>query len=125
MMSFQASTFILSFIMIIMFLSIVTSEPSCGMNEFSMCIPDPECNRCDGECFCIDPKPIKRCNPACILPKKCIEGNCVCVSINCPKWQECQNDGTCGYQATISKLSDEEVTSLTRFITYCAISYCP
>ena len=125
MMNLQASTSILSFI-IIMLLSVVSSTPGCGLNDFSMCVPGPDCNRCGGlDCVCIEPKPSLTCNQPCVRPKTCVNGNCVCDSSNCPKVQVCQGDGTCGYPATISKPTDAEVANLTRFMSYCASSYCP
>ena len=84
-MGFQASAFILSFIIIIVFLSVVSSEPACTQNEFSMCVPGPDCNKCGLGCYCIEPKPTTTCNPACMLPKICDYGNCVCDSTKCPK----------------------------------------
>jgi hypothetical protein len=106
-MDFFAFTFIFYF----MFFSVVSSTPACSMNDFSMCVPNSECKRCDGECLCIDPPPSPTTCNNCLLPATCVNLKCVDPKPN-------DGDGT-------RYPTDVEVTTLQRYAHYSFVAYEP
>ncbi|KAF0520232.1 hypothetical protein F8M41_016456 [Gigaspora margarita] len=68
-------------------------SPSGDTCEYCYRISCHDCGKLDCSISTTTPPPT--CSPACVKPKSCVNAQCVCQSLNCPKGQTCDKNGIC------------------------------